>query len=376
MKKISISIITLTLLVSANFFVWAYMNQPDKLQSWHGSMMGIDFNPMRKNHDPEKSLYPSVAEIDQDLALLAGKVHAVRTYSVMNGLENVPQLAAQHDLNVTIGAWINSDPIASQQEVDKLISISRADHSNIVRTIVGNEAIMRKELSVDELIVYLRQVRQQTWRPVSTSETWDIWIAHPELADEVDFIATHILPYWEGIPADKALDYVFARYQQLRTAFPDKPIVITEVGWPSDGQPIQQAEASTINQAKFLRDFLNRAEQENLTYYVVEAFDQPWKQTTEGSSGAYWGLYSADRQAKFSMRDDVWELPEWKNWAVMAAILSMFLMTVFLFARVRMKLSGKIFFGVIANLSASTIAWTASIGASQYQTHTLKILET
>ena len=76
------------------------------------------------------------------------------------------------------------------------------------------------------------------------------------------------------------------------------------------------------------------------------------------------------------MRDDVWELPEWKNWAVMAAILSMFLMTVFLFARVRMKLSGKIFFGVIANLSASTIAWTASIGASQYQTHTLKILET
>jgi exo-beta-1,3-glucanase (GH17 family) len=126
MKKISISIITLTLLVSANFFVWAYMNQPDKLQSWHGSMMGIDFNPMRKNHDPEKSLYPSVAEIDQDLALLAGKVHAVRTYSVMNGLENVPQLAAQHDLNVTIGAWINSDPIASQQEVDKLISISAA----------------------------------------------------------------------------------------------------------------------------------------------------------------------------------------------------------------------------------------------------------
>lgn len=233
---------------------------------------------------------------------------------------------------------------------------------------------MRKELSVDELIVYLRQVRQQTWRPVSTLETWDIWIAHPELADEVDFIATHILPYWEGIPADKALDYVFARYQQLRTAFPDKPIVITEVGWPSDGQPIQQAEASTINQAKFLRDFLNRAEQENLTYYVVEAFDQPWKQTTEGSSGAYWGLYSADRQAKFSMRDDVWELPEWKNWAVMAAILSMFLMTVFLFARVRMKLSGKIFFGVIANLSASTIAWTASIGASQYQTHMSVIL--
>lgn len=374
MKKICVSLITFILLVSANIFVWAYMNQPDKIQPWQGSMMGVAFNPLRENHDPEKKLYPTTAEIDQDLALLAGKVHAVRTYSVMNGLENVPQLAAQHDLNVTLGAWINSDPIASQQEVDKLISISRADHRNIVRTIVGNEAIMRNELSVDELIAYLRQVRQQTWRPVSTSETWDIWIAHPELADEVDFIATHILPYWEGIPADKALDYVFARYQQLRSTFPDKPIVITEVGWPSDGQSIQQAVASTTNQATFLRNFLNRAEQDNLTYYIVEAFDQPWKQTLEGSSGAYWGLYSADRQVKFSMQDDVWELPEWKNWAVMAAILSMLIMTVFLFTRVRMKLSGKLFFGIIANLSASTIAWTVSIGASQYQTQMSVIL--
>ncbi len=368
MKKIVISTVTLTLLVTANLFFWAFMNQPDKVQSWHGSMIGVSFNPMREHHDPEKGLYPSEAEINEDLSLLEGKVHAVRTYSVLNGLELVPELAARHNLNVTIGAWISSDPVASQLEVDTLIDISRNDHNNIVRTIVGNESLMRKEVTVDQLITYLRQVRRQTWRPVSTSETWDVWIAHPELADEVDFIATHILPYWEGVPAEEALDYVFDRYQQLRKAFPDKPIVVTEVGWPSDGQPIREAEASTVNQAKFLRDFLNRAKQENLTYYVVEAFDQPWKQSMEGSSGAYWGLFTADRQAKFSMQDDVWELPDWKNWASLAALLSMFLMALFLFARVRMKLWGKIFFGVVANLSASAIIWTASIGASQYQT--------
>ncbi len=374
MKKTTFSILTLALLVTANLFFWAYLNQPGQFQSWNGSMMGVSFNPMRMHHDPKKGLYPTATEINEDLSLLKGKVHSVRTYSVMNGLEQVPDLAAQYNLNVAIGAWISSDPVASQQEVDTLISISRNKHNNIVRTLVGNESIMRKEVTVDQLIGYLRQVRQHTWRPVSTSETWDVWLANPKLADEVDFIAVHILPYWEGIPAEQALDYVFDRYQDLRTAFPNKHIVITEVGWPSDGQPIRQAEASTANQAKFLRDFLNRAKQEHLTYYVVEAFDQPWKQSMEGSSGAYWGLFTADRQEKFSMQDDVFELPEWKHWASIAAILSMALMTLFLFTRVRMKLSGKIFFGIIANLSASTIAWTASIGASQYQTSMSLIL--
>jgi len=374
MKKTSFSVVMLGLLVIANLFFWAYMNRPDKVQPWVGPMMGVSFNPMRAEDDPEKGLFPSVAEINEDLSLLAGKVHAVRTYSVLNGLEQVPGLAAQHKLNATIGAWISSDPVASQKEVDTLINISRGEHDNIVRTLVGNESIMRKEVTVEELTTYLRQVRKRTWRPVSTSETWDIWMAHPELVNEVDFIATHILPYWEGIPIEEALDYVFDRYHALQQAFPNKPIVITEVGWPSDGQPIRRAEASKANQVKFLRDFLNRAKSEGVTYYLVEAFDQPWKQTKEGSSGAYWGIFNADRQAKFEMHGDVFEMPDWQDWALVAAILSMILMTLFLFSRVRMKLSGKVFFGIMANLSSSTIAWTISIGASQYQTDISLIL--
>lgn len=368
MKRITVSIVTLALIVTANFFFWAYMNQPDQVDSWEGMMMGVSFNPSRRDDNPEKNMFPSKEEINQDLALLEGKVHAVRTYSVLNGYDRVPELAAKYNLNVTLGAWVNSDPEATQLEVDTLINLSRINYQNIVRTIVGNESIMRKEVTVDQLISYLRQVREKTWRPVSTSETWDIWLKHPELVDEVDFIAAHFLPYWEGIPADEAVNYVFDRYNELRKAFPDKPIVITETGWPSDGQPKGQAEASLANQAKFVRDFLNRAKQQGLTYYIVEAFDQPWKQVLEGSAGAYWGLFNANREAKFPMYGDVLDLPNWKNWALGAAILSMLLMTVFLFTRSQMQLSGKIFFGIIANLSASTIAWTASIGASQYQT--------
>ncbi|MCF7969788.1 MAG: glycosyltransferase [Methylococcaceae bacterium] len=332
-------------------------------------MMGLSFSPMRAHHAPTKGRYPSDEEVNEDLSLMLGRAHAVRTYSVLNGLERVPELAAQHDLNVTVGAWVSSDPVESQKEIDSLISISRNEKANnVVRILVGNETLVRNEMPVEQLIAYIKQVRKQTWRPVSTSETWDQWLAHPELANEVDFIAAHILPYWEGIPAEQAVDYVFDRYQALRDAFPNKTIVLTEVGWPSDGQPIRAAKASKANQVKFLRDFLNRAQQQKLTYYVVEAFDQPWKQSMEGSSGAYWGVFTADRQAKFEMQGDVFNMPDWQDWAFGAAILSMILMIIFLFTRVRMKLSGKFFFGIMANLSASTIAWTASIGASQYQT--------
>jgi len=218
------------------------------------------------------------------------------------------------------------------------------------------------------LINYIREVKRRTWRPVSTSETWDRWLANPELANEVDYIGAHILPYWEGISVNDAVDYVFDRYHDLQVAFPNKPIVLTEVGWPSDGQPIKNASASKTNQAKFLREFLNRAAKEKLTYYVIEAFDQPWKMTNEGSAGAYWGIFDADRQLKFPMDGDVLALPAWKHWAMGAAVFSIMLMALFLFTRKSMKLPGILFFGLIANLAASFIFWTASIGAQQYQT--------
>ncbi|WP_198246609.1 glycosyl hydrolase family 17 protein [methane-oxidizing endosymbiont of Gigantopelta aegis] len=285
----------LALLMLSNFAFWSWLNKPHSAQPWNGVITGLSFNPMRLEHDPSKNSFPSSQEIEQDLALLQNKVHAVRTYSVSNGFEVIPELAKRYDLNVSLGAWIGKDAEANQQEVDRLISLSRQNHNNIVRTLVGNEALLRKDVSLEELIGFIRQVKQHTWRPVSTSETWDTWLKYPELAEEVDFIAAHILPYWEGISVDNALDYVFQRYYQLQRTFPDKPVVITEVGWPSNGKPIKQAQASLVNQARFLRAFFNRAHAENITYYTIEAFDQPWKMTEEGSAGAYWGLFNAGK---------------------------------------------------------------------------------
>lgn len=357
----------LILVMLANFAVWTYLNKPHAAPKWDGTMMGIAFSPMGPEHNPKKGIFPSEEDIDRDLSLLAGKTHAVRTYSVANGLEMVPELAAKHNLNVTIGAWVSTDEIATEIEIDNLIKLSN-HHRNIVRAIVGNEAILRGDASVEKMIAYLQKVRKRVARPVSTSEPWHIWIANPELANEVDFIAVHILPYWEGIPVEQAVDYAFERYQILRDTFPDKQIVVTEAGWPSGGQSFQQSEPSLLNQAMFLRKFLNRAHKQNITYYVVEAFDQPWKMSIEGSSGAYWGLYNADRQAKFPMQKMLLALPEWQDWAGLAALVGAILMFAFLVRKQRLELQGKVFFALIANIAASAIAWTASVGTLQYHT--------
>ena len=368
MKTKSVTVIILSLLAALNFTIWGYINNPLNIQSWNKSMQGLTFNPARKDQNPAKGDSPTEAQIIEDLELLSDKVFAIRTYTVGGGFDKIPELAAQYGINVSVGAWIGRDLKSNQDEINKLLKIVRANPRNVVRTIVGNESLLRRDISVEQLIEYIRQVRKYNWRPISTSETWDIWIANPELVAEVDFIGVHILPFWEGVSSEKAVDYIFERYHQLQKTYPDKPIVITEVGWPSNGQPFKGATASLANQAKFIRQFLNRASQEKVTYYVVEAFDQPWKKSIEGSAGAYWGMFNADRKAKFPMDGEVFPFPKWRTWATGAVVLSIILITFFLFTRPSLKIGGKLFFGIIANLSASMLLWTASIGVQQYQT--------
>ncbi|MBZ4202243.1 MAG: glycosyltransferase [Methylovulum sp.] len=368
MKQKIASLIALVLLVMINFSIWSYVNNPLQLQTWTKTTMGLTYDPTRKGDDPRDNIFVDEADIDKDLALLENKVHAIRTYSMLRGQHKIPEIAAKHNLNVTLGAWIDGNLEKNRQELETLLDISRQNNPKIIRLMVGNEVLLRNDISEDALIEYIREVKKRNWRPVSTSETWAEWLKHPKVVDEVDFIAVHILPYWEGIAADEAVDYIFDRYHDVQKAYPNKPVIITELGWPSDGQPARHATASVSNQAKVLREFLNRADQEKITYYIVEAIDQPWKQSIEGSAGAYWGIFNADRVAKYPMDGDVLTLPNWEHWATGAGVFSLLLMGLFLFTRSSLKLPGIVFFGVITNLAASTIFWSVSVGAQQYQT--------
>jgi exo-beta-1,3-glucanase (GH17 family) len=312
------AILVLVLAALAHFGLWALGHAPVAAPEWRGGpIAGLSFSPYRAGQDPRRGDRPSIAEIERDLDLLPAR--SLRTYGVAGVLGEIPALAAARGIGVTPGAWIGPDPARNRREIDALIVIAR-QNANVARVLIGNEAVLRGAIAVPALIAEIARARRQLDLPVSTAEPWHIWLDNPALADAVDFIGVQILPYWEGLPVEAAVDYVFTRLDQLRAAYPGKPLVLTETGWPSAGPARGGAVASRVNQARFLRQFVNAAAGRNLDYFIVEAFDQPWKIAQEGRMGGYWGIYDAARTAKFSWTGPLLERESWPLWAVLAVM--------------------------------------------------------
>jgi cellulose synthase/poly-beta-1,6-N-acetylglucosamine synthase-like glycosyltransferase/exo-beta-1,3-glucanase (GH17 family) len=247
----------------------------------------------------------------------------------------VPQIASELGLRVTLGIWLSKDQERTEREIRSAIELAKRN-SNIDAIVVGNETTLRLELgddapgltpaqkaerNVDALIKIIQRVKRQSPVPVTTGETWDIWLDHPKLASAVDYIAAHILPYWDsvdGIPAQDAVEHTLDIYNRLRNANPGKRVVIAEFGWPSGGYNRGVGEPGRIEQALVIRNFISRAEALGIDYNIIEAYDQPWK-SYEGSVGAYWGLFDTTRTPKFSWTGAIVNPEHWKLAAIAVA---------------------------------------------------------
>ena len=361
MIAISVAIVTISL--------WAFLNRPEQEPPWPKRIQGFSFSPMRADDDPVKSILPTEEDIDADLALLAGTTHAIRTYTVFDVLGKIPELAEKHKINVALGAWIDARLDTNEAELQKLITILR-NPINVVRVVVGNEVALRNDIPIKLLCEYLDRVRRITDIPVSTAEPWHVWLKNPELADHVDYLAVHMLPYWEGIDVEIAVQYIVDRIDELKARFPDKPIVIAEVGWPSNGRTRRSAVASMANEAMFLRRFLERAEKEDYIYYVMEAFDQPWKRVTEGAVGAYWGVYDAERKVKFPFIEPIVPIPGWYILAGISVVIAVIALAVLLIDSRTLRKRGRSFLAVVAFASATVAVWIVYDYLHQYLTIT------
>ncbi|MFH1217003.1 MAG: glycosyltransferase [Pseudomonadota bacterium] len=350
--------------------MWALFNQPEDEPEWPDRIQGFSFSPLRLGQSAVTHILPSEEEIDEDLELLSGKTHAVRSYTVEGSLASIPRLAGKYGLNVTLGAWLDKDLGKNDREINDVIRIARENYQNVVRVVVGNESILRGELTVDEVVEYLDWARDELTVPVSTAEPWHVWIKYPQLAEHVDYIAVHMLPYWEGIDLDLAVDYVVEHVNMLKKAFPDKQVIIGEVGWPSNGRTRISAVASSANQAAFLRRFLARAARENYTYYIMEAFDQPWKRVSEGAVGAYWGVYNVEREAKFPFTSPIVNIPEWRTLAAISVIIAIITFALLLIDSRSLRPRGRSFLAIIAFGAASAAVWIVYTYTRQYLTLT------
>ena len=347
--------------------LWAYSNRPAQEPPWPEVIPGFAFSPYHNGQSPLTGIHPTLEQIESDLELLSGHTHAVRTYTLDVIFAEIPGLARKHGLNIAVGSWLDKDKEKNAREIKILLKVAVNNPRNVVRVIAGNESILRGDLSVEEMTEYLDHIRQELGVPVSNAEPYHVWLDEPELVEHVDYLAVHMLPYWEGIEVETAIGFIVQQMNALKQAYPDKPIVIGEVGWPSYGRTIKGAVASSANEAIFLRRFIDVAEQENYTFYIMEAFDQPWKEELEGAVGAYWGVYNIDRQPKFEFHSPIVEIPQWHLLAAASVLVAVITLLVLFIDSETLSHKGKGFLGLMAFAAATLVVWIVYDYSQQYQ---------
>jgi exo-beta-1,3-glucanase (GH17 family)/cellulose synthase/poly-beta-1,6-N-acetylglucosamine synthase-like glycosyltransferase len=343
--------VALFLVVGASILFWASRDYAVLAPDWDGQVRGITYTPShnftKKDHE-----WTSPEQIDRDMAQISQITAHVRTYTVENGLDRVPEIARRHGLTVSMGIWISSDLDQNERDIDKGIRVALANRRVVDRVFVGNEAIQFGYVNADQLNEYIRRVRASLPNriKVSTAEPWSQWLLNPELAQNVDFITVHLLPYWEGVPVRGSLASLQHWYDDVQDAFPDKPIVIGETGWPSAGRSHKAAEASPAEQAYYIRNFVQFALKKGYDYYLVEAYDQPWKAANEGVVGAYWGLFDASGNPKFAFTGMLRSFPAWRSYASGAALFSFLLGLLILCRMPRVRQPGYLVMGALVGL--------------------------
>jgi cellulose synthase/poly-beta-1,6-N-acetylglucosamine synthase-like glycosyltransferase/exo-beta-1,3-glucanase (GH17 family) len=305
----------------------------------------LSFAPHGKNERPDKGDLVKPEQIRNDIKAIAPYTKAIRTYAATGGLEQVPAIAGEYNMPVTQGIWIDKDEARNALEIRNGLEIA-AKNPNVKSLVVGNEVMLRNEKTPEEMIALLRSIKEQTSLPITTGEVWHVWLKYPELASAVDYIAVHILPYWEGHSGTIALDHTLILYERLRRAFPGKHIVIAEFGWPSGGYNLKGADPGPLEQARVIREFMSRASARGIDYNIVEAIDQPWK-IFEGSVGPYWGMFDADRRLKFPLSGEIVKRT-WFERAILALIAG-FLLSLPIFALKRPRFAQVFVLSAAAN---------------------------
>ena len=359
----------LTLLVMfGTFKLWQWQVRVDTMPGVSGGIGGFAYTPFRRDQSPLEKKYPTPEQVAEDLDILSNYTHRIRTYGVTD-VPAIYPLAEEKGFKVAMGLWVSADKELSEREIATGLALLKK-HKNIERIVVGNEALLRKEMTVQEMAAHLDRVRADIRRqfrkgqrpPVSTAEPWHVWLANPELVDHVDYLMVHLLPYHEGISSARALEYAFSRYEELRQKFPKKPIVIGEIGWPTRGEVMpnlmggdEYARAASEDAARFVRGFLADPRSAFLDYYIMEAFDQPWKVAVEGWAGAYWGVFDADRHLKYPLDGLIVRDVRWKEKARLAVAIAAVPMFLIAFALGSWNVLGRLWLMGLVQLSAAVL---------------------
>jgi glucan 1,3-beta-glucosidase len=300
--------------------VWWWLATPINLARApidpNAKLLCVSYAPFRDSQTPlVPTTHISAEQIAEDMAQLAKIYECVRTYSIENGLDQVPAQAAKVGLKVIQGIWLGNNRLKNLAQISTAVGLTKEFPGVISSLVVGNEVLLRGEMTTADLAATIRSVKAQVTVPVTYADVWEFWLRNREVYDAVDFVTIHILPYWEDFPvrAKYAAAHVDSIRRRMAVAFPGKEILIGETGWPSQGRMREAALPSRTNQARVVSEILGLAKQENFRVNLIEAYDQPWKRQLEGTVGGYWGLIdSVQRRVKYPPGEAISNYPFWK----------------------------------------------------------------
>ncbi len=259
----------------------------------------VCYSPFRDGQAPGGA-EPTEAQVAEDFRILAPLAKGVRTYGSRGILAKVPALARDAGLEVHVGAWIGTDTAANRAEVDALIALAKSGNPAIRGLIVGNEVLLRGDVTKARLIEYLRKVRAaNTGIPVTTADIYQNLVAHAaDLEPVCDYALCHVHPYWESVAAGAGAARVLDGWKQVRAKYPGKPVIVGETGFPSAGQANGGGVPGESEQARFVEDVALLAAREGFSFMLFSAFDEAWKTGEPNAVGPHWGIWKADRSEK------------------------------------------------------------------------------
>lgn len=242
----------------------------------------------------------TAAQVSRRIALIAPHTRWVRSFACSEGHEMIPRLAREHGLKTMVGAWISADRDRNEREIAGLLTLAEAGLVNIA--VVGNEVLLRGELSEAELLAYIRRVRAALPEdvPLGCVDAYYQFLERPALTAACDVLLPNCYPFWEGTDITMAAPYLRRMVGLVQAAGGDKRVIVTETGWPGNGQPVAGAVPSAENAMRYFVDVQQWARQEGIKLFYFSSFDEPWKLRQEGELGTQWGLWDKDERPKYT----------------------------------------------------------------------------
>ena len=257
---------------------------------------GLSFSPYLEGQSPGVEI--SEPQIRERLRIIEPYTHWIRSFSCREGSQETPRIAHELGLKTMVGVGLSEELDKNEIELRNGIEVARAGHADILA--VGNEVMLREDLTEDQLIDYIERAKAAVpGVPVGTVDAYFLFENHPRVAAACDMLLVNCYPFWESCPAEYALLYMKEMYRRAQNVADGKKVIISETGWPTVGSPFGAAVPSYDHALKYFIRAYQWAHEEGIEIFYFSSFDEAWKVGDEGDVGAYWGLWDKDGNPKF-----------------------------------------------------------------------------